>query len=157
MAAIARRSVMAPVSRIFTLATADDINGVQDNTKSFDVTGAQRVIVVQEATGTAGTAGIDVVSISKDGGKQWSPATDGLAIDSDDSTGTVLVSGALNAAGVEPVVAAVFKFGPYEGPTAIRVFRYVTDEAASAAWITGAPKVFGFTVGQTAGQLTALA
>src|SRR3990167_11403336 len=93
MPAVARRSVMAPVSRIFTLATADDINGVQDNTKSCDVTGAQRVIIVQENTGTAGTAGIDVVSISKDGGKQWAPATDGLAIDSDDSTGTVLVSG----------------------------------------------------------------
>ena len=139
MAAIARRSVMAPVSRIFTLATADDINGVQDGTRRA------------ENTGTAGTAGIDVVSISKDGGKQWSPATDGLAIDSDDSTGTVLVSGALNAAGVEPVNAAVFKFGPYEGPTAIRVFRYVTDEAASAAWVTGAPKVFAFTIGQTAG------
>src|SRR3970040_1410366 len=122
MAAIARRSVMAPVSRIFTLATADDINGVQDNTKSFDVTGALRVIVVQENNGTLGP---------------------------------VLVSGALNAAGVEPVNAAVFKFGPYEGPTAIRVFRYVTDEAASAAWVTGAPKVFGLTVGQTAGTAVA--
>src|SRR3989337_2884076 len=103
MAAIARRSIMAPVSRIFTLATADDINGVQDLTKSFDVTGAQRVIVVQEATGTAGTAEIDVVSISKDGGKQWSPATDGLAIDSDDSTGPVLVSAALHVPGGRPL------------------------------------------------------
>src|SRR3989304_6970767 len=94
MPAIARRSVMAPVSRIFTLATADDINGVQDNTKSFDVTGALRVIVVQENTGTLGTAGIDVGSISKDGGKQWSPATDGPPIDPEDPPRTVPAGGA---------------------------------------------------------------
>lgn len=156
MAAIARRSIMAPVSQSVSLAAADDLNGVQDNTKSFDVTGAQRIIVVQHNNGTAGTAGIDVLAISKDGGKTWAAADKVLAIGSDDSTGTEL-NGVLNAAGVEPVNYAAFKCGPYEGPTAIRVFRYVTDLTGSAAWVTGAPSVDMFTIGQTTGTLTALA
>lgn len=150
MAAISRRSVMSPISQIFTLATADDLNGVQDLTQSFDVTGASRVIVVQENTGTAGTAGIDVLAISHDDGLTWAAADKVLAVDSNDSTGTEL-NGILNAAGVEPTNAAVFKCGPYEGPTAIRVFRYVTDLTGSAAWVTGAPKVYGFIVGGNAG------
>lgn len=133
MATIARRSRVAAVSRVAELAAADDLNGVQDNTKSFDITGALRVIVVQHNSGTAGTAGIDGISISHDGGVSWSKAQDGLALDSNDSTGTTLTDGLLNAAGVEPVNMAVFKFGPYEGPTAIRVYRYVTDRADTAA------------------------
>lgn len=158
MATITRRSHIAAVSRVAELAAADDLNGVQDNTKSFDITGAQRVIVVQIDNGTAGTAGIDAVSISHDGGQSWVKPADGLALDSNDTTGTTLTDGILNAAGVEPTAkAAVFKFGPYEGPTAIRVFRYVTDRADTAAWVTGAPQVICFTVGQTAGALTALA
>ena len=157
MGAIVRRSRYAPVSRLAELAAADDLNGVQDLTKSFDVTGASRVIVVQHNSGTAGTAGIDAISISHDGGVSWTKPQDGLALDSNDATGTILVDGILNAAGVEPVNAAVFKFGPYEGPTAIRVYRYVTDRSDTAAWVTGAPQVYCFTVGQTSGALTALA
>lgn len=156
MAAIARRSAMSPVSTRVELAAADDLNGVQDNTKSFDVTGAQRIIVIQENDGTAGTAGIDVLAISKDGGKTWAAANRVLALSSDDATGTEL-DGILNAAGVEPTHYAAFKCGPYEGPTAIRVFRYVTDLAGSAAWVTGAPSVDMFTIGQTAGAPVALA
>ncbi len=144
---------MAPISQTASLAAADDLNGVQDNTKSFDVTGASRVIVVQHANGTAGTAGIDVIAISKDGGQTWAAADKVLALSSDDSTGTEL-NGILNAAGVEPVNYAAFKCGPYEGKTAIRVFRYVTDLAASAAWVTGAPSVDVFTIGQTSGALS---
>lgn len=156
MAAIRRRSLSSPVSRIFTLATADDLDGVADTTQTYDVTGARRLIVVQENTGTAGTAGIDVLEVSKDGGSTWASAEDGLAIDSNDATGTVLVSGALNAAGVEPVQAALFKFGPFEGPTKVRITRNAATNAASAAWVTGAPKVYGFIVGgNTGGQLTA--
>ena len=155
MTAIARRSRMAPVSKIAVLATADDVDGTIDNTQAFDVTGALRVIVVQENTGTAGTAGIDVIEISHDGGKQWAAATQVLAIDSDDSTGAE-VTGVLNAAGVEPTQAAVFKCGPYEGPTAIRCGRKTTDTSGTT-WVTGAPKVFCFTIGKTVGSLTALA
>lgn len=154
MTAIRRRSLAAPVSRIFTLATADDLNGVADATQTFDITGALRLIVVQENTGTAGTAGIDVVEYSKDGGSTWSAAGDGLAIDSNDTTGTVLVAGVLNVAGVEPVNAAAFKFGPFEGPTQVRVSRGA--QGTGTAWVTGAPKVWGFIVGgNDGGALTA--
>lgn len=152
MAAINRRSIHSPISRIFTLAAADDLDGIAiaTLTSSFNVTGASRVVVVQENTGTAGTAGIDVIAISKDGGSTWAAADKVLAVDSNDSTGTEL-NGILNAAGIEPTQAAVFKCGPYEGPTAIRVIRNVTDLAGSAAWVTGAPKVYGFIVGGNAG------
>lgn len=140
MATIHRRGRILPVSKIAELATADDVNGTTDNTQAMIVPGGSRVIVVQVADGTAGTLGIDLIEISKDDGVTWSAADDGLAIDSDDSTGTVLAGGALNAAGTEPTGAAVFKFGPYSGPTAMRVSR-------ATNWATGAPTVFAFLVG----------
>ena len=137
-----------PVSRAFVLATANDLDGVQDLTQSMDVTGASRVIVIQNIA-TDGAAGIDVACISHDAGISWTPATDGLALDSDDSTGTVLVGGALNAAGVEATAPTnVFKFGPYPGPTAFRVLRKTNDFGAGAiTWTTGAPSVTGFVIG----------
>jgi len=156
MAAIARRSNMAAISASVSLAAADDLNGVQDNTKSFDVTGAERVVVIQHNNGTAGTTGIDVIAISHDGGVSWAAADKVLAMSSDDATGTEL-NGVMNAAGVEPVNYAAFKCGPYEGPTAIRIFRYATDLAASAAWTTGAPSVDMFTIGRGTAAPTALA
>lgn len=157
MAAISRRSAMAPVSELATLATADDVNGTVDNTQAFDVSGALRVIVIQRNDGTAGTAGIDVIEISHDAGKSWADADKVLAIASDDGSGTEL-NGILNAAGVEPTNSAVFKCGPYEGPTAIRIGRGGTGASAnSAAWVTGAPSVVCFTIGQKAGALSALA
>jgi hypothetical protein len=148
MAVIRRRTRILPVSRNFTLATADDLDGVQDLTQSIDVTGASRIIVTQSIA-TDGAAGIDVACISHDKGLTWTPVTDGLAIDSDDSSGTVLVGGALNAAGVEAVVPTnVFKFGPYSGPTAFRILRKTGDFGAGAVtWTTGAPRVMGFLVG----------
>jgi len=160
MPAIARRSIMAPISQVATLAATDDLNGVQDNTKSFDITGAQRILIYQvnDTAGADGTAGIDVVCYSKDGGVQWAAATDLLALNSEDSTGTVVAGGILNAAGVEPTTkVALFKAGPFEGPTAVRVFRYVTDLASSVAWATTAPGVYMVAVGKTTGALTALA
>lgn len=163
MGAIARRSHVAPVSKLAVLAAPDDLNGVQDNTKSYDITGAQRVLVFQVDNGTAGTAGIDGISISHDGGVTWAAdATTVLLESSDDATGTLVASGLLNTAGTEPTggtaaKVAIFKCGPYEGPTAIRIFRYVTDRADTAAWVTGAPGVYLMTIGQTAGALTALA
>jgi hypothetical protein len=146
---------MAPVSKTVTLATADDLDGTVDNTQAFDITGAQRVIVVQVANGTAGTAGIDVIELSSDGGTTWAAADKGLAVASDDSTGTE-IDGVLNAAGVEPTGAAVFKFGPYEGPVAIRCGRKTTTTTGTT-WVTGAPTVLMFTVGQTVSAPVALA
>ena len=157
MAAIARRSVRAAISKSATLATADDLNGTSDNTQAFVVTGGDRLIIVQVNNGTAGTAGIDVVEYSKDGGLTWAAATDVLALGSDDATGTVLANGALNAAGVEPTGAAVFKAGPFEGPTAVRITRNASYNANSAAWVTGAPAVICALVGGVPGDLTALA
>lgn len=145
---------MAPVSQSVTLATADDLNGTSDNTQAFDVSGAQRVMVVQVANGTAGTAGIDIIEISHDGGSNWSAADRVLALASDDASGTEL-NGVLNAAGVEPTGAAVFKCGPYEGVTAIRCSRGAAG--SGTAWVTGAPTVLMFTVGQTTGAPDALA
>jgi hypothetical protein len=156
MAAIERRSHRAAVSKSFTLATADDLDGTVTNTQAFDVTGVDRVIILQINNGTNGTAGIDVVEYSKDGGTTWAAATDVLAVASDDATGTVLVNGALNAAGVEPTGAAAWKCGPFEGPTAIRIGRKTTDTTGTT-WVTGAPTVLAFAVGGVTGDLTALA
>lgn len=156
MAAIARRSIRAAVSKTVTLATADDLDGTTDNTQAFDVSGVDRLIIVQVNNGTNGTAGIDVVEYSKDGGANWSAATDVLAVASDDSTGTVLAGGALNAAGVEPTGAAVFKCGPFEGKTAVRIGRKTTTTTGTT-WVTGAPTVLAFAVGGVPGDLTALA
>lgn len=150
MTAIARRSMRSLVSREFTLATADDVDGTTDNTQAADVTGASRVIIFQKNNGTAGTLGIDVVQYSHDGGNTWAAADDVLAIDSNDVSGTVLAGGALNAAGTEPSLVAAFKCGPFNGPTAIRIDR-------STNWATGAPTVTCVAVGLGGGSLSALA
>ena len=71
MAITRKGSNRAAVTPFVTLATADDLNGTVDNTQAFDVSGYERVIIVQNNDGTAGTAGIDVVEYSKDGGVTW--------------------------------------------------------------------------------------
>jgi len=157
MAITRKRSNRAPInSSLIVLATADDVNGTVDNTQAYDVTGADRLIIIQDNDGTAGTAGIDVVEYSKDGGNTWSLADDVLAIASDDAEGVFLVGAALNAAGVEPTNYAVFKAGPFEGPTAVRVGRGGTG-AGGTAWVTGAPSVKAVVVGKGTGALAALA
>ena len=139
-----------------TLATADDLNGTVNNTQAYDITGYERVVIIQRNTGTAGTVGIDVVEYSKDGGVTWAAATDVLALASDDAEGTFLVGGALNAAGVEPTDHAQFKAGPFSGPTAIRIARGGTG-AGGAAWVTGAPAVQLFGIGGRVAAPSALA
>ena len=157
MAAISRRSIRAAISKAATLATADDLNGTSDNTQAFNVAGGDRLIVAQINNGAAGTAGIDVLEYSHDGGKTWTGADDLLAIASHDATGTLVDNGILNAAGTEPTGAALWKVGPFEGPTAVRVTRNASVNAASAAWVTGAPTVLCVLVGDVPGDLTALA
>jgi hypothetical protein len=158
MAAIARRSIRAAISKTATLAAADDLNGTSDNTQAFIVTGGDRLIIAQVNDGTAGTAGKDVVEYSKDGGLNWTAADDLLALSSHDATGTVVAGGILNAtAGLEPTGAALFKAGPFEGPTAVRVSRNASANATSIAWVTGAPSVICALVGDVPGDLTALA
>lgn len=165
MTAISRKSIRCPISTVVTLATADDLDGTVDNTQAYDITGAERVIVEQRNDGTPGTAGVDVIEISHDNGATWTAATDGLAISSNDGTGTVLSGGALNSAGTEAY--ATFKFGPYVGQTAIRCGRktstitsmatYDKSLTAGTTWVTGAPSVRMYTIGQTQGAPSALA
>jgi len=156
MTAIARRSMRAPISIAATLATADDLDGTTDNTQAFVLTGASRAIVIQHNNGTAGTAGIDVIEYSFDGGSNWSAADDLLLSSANDVSGTIAASGALNAAGVEPVNVAVYKCGPWKGPVAIRCGRKTTDTGGTT-WVTGSPTVLVMAVGLTSGSLTALA
>lgn len=141
----------ALVSREFTLATADDLDGTVDNTQAANVTGAASVLIFQVNNGTAGTAGIDVIEVSHDGGKTWgTDAADAnpslMAIDGNPVTGTILASSALNAAGVEPTLYAGFKMGPFNGPTAIRCAR-VTTTTNGTTWVTGSPTVKCVAVG----------
>lgn len=158
MAITRKGSNRSPInSTLLVLASADDLNGTSDNTQAYDITGADRVIIAQHNNGTAGTLGIDVVEYSKDGGKSWASAEDVLALASNDAEGTFLVSGVLNAAGVEPSGIAYFKAGPFSGPTAIRVTRNVSYNAASAAWATGAPSVHAIVIGDGVGAIAALA
>lgn len=162
MAAIARRSLVCAIGTPVTLATADDLDGVQDLTKSFDVTGALRCLIWQIDDGTAGTAGIDVVEISHDGGSSWTADTTVLPVAENDVSGTIKAAGALNAAGTEPATIEVglFKAGPWEGPTAVRIGRDTSNRGANGTgtdWVTGAPTVLMIPIGVTAGAATALA
>ena len=144
MAAIVRRSLIAKIPAGTVLATADDLDGTTDNTQLLDCTGVLRVIIAQHNNGTLGTAGIDVIEISKDGGTTWALDDTLLAIASDDHTGTVVT--ALNAAGVEPVNVALFKSGPHEGPTKMRCGRKTTDTGGTT-WVTGSPTVTAYPIG----------
>jgi hypothetical protein len=163
MAAINRRSLICPIGTAVALATADDLDGVQDLTKTYDITGALRVLVMQFNDGTAGTAGIDCIEVSHDGGSEWY-ADDGTAkvgpglllLSADDDAGSIVAGGALNAAGIEPatVRAGLFKAGPYEGPTLIRLQRDTSVRGTNGTgtdWVTGAPSVDLVPIGLPAG------
>lgn len=130
-------SLRMPIGASKTLAAADDLDGDSANSASWlDVTGG-RALIIQRNDGTNGTAGIDVVESSFDGGKTW--ATDTTVTD---AAGAALTNGVFNVAGTEPAGAALFLGGPYDkGPTLIRIVRLVGTNANSAAWVTGAPSV----------------
>lgn len=145
-------SSRTPLGELTTLATADDVDGTLDNTQVLDLTGAAGCIVVQIANGTAGTAGIDVIEFSRDGGSNYQAATAanlgrghaGLVLE--DGTSAAAASAALNAAGVEPTGAAIFSLGPIAGPVQIRCARKTTDSSGTT-WVTGAPTVAAIRIG----------
>lgn len=149
MAAIRRRSARNVIPAPTTLATADDVNGTVDGTQYLSVPAGGVVVIWQINDGTAGTLGIDVIEESFDGGINWRACSTLLAIASDPFTGTVLASGALNAAGVEPAAGALFKAGPFHGPVKLRCARGGSG-AGGTAWSTGAPTVKAFPVGSNA-------
>ncbi len=141
--AISRR---APFSDAVTLAAADDLNGDPTNAATYlDLTGKAGAIIAQIANGTAGTTGIDVIEISRDGGENWSLASVLT------SANAAVTGSKLNAAGVEPTGAALFFIrGSDEdltGPVLVRCVRDATKSATSAAWTTGAPQVVGIAIG----------
>lgn len=158
MAAIVRRSMELLRSTAATLATADDLDGTTDNTQAFDVTGCKKVLIGQINNGTLGTAGVDVIEVSHDGGYTWAADDTLLPTSENDATGTVLASGALNAAGVEPTLSTYWTAGPWDGPTAIRCGRKTTTTTGTT-WVTGAPTVTLVAFGgkHSGGALTALA
>ena len=157
MTAISRRSQRSAISRLFTLATADDLDGTQDNTQAVVATGAARAIILS-TIGTNGTAGIDVLEESFDGGSTWRACDTVMLIDANDYSGSILTGAAFEAAGIEPVLASTstWKAGPWHGPVALRIGRKTTDTLGTT-WITGAPFVQCFLIGQTTGVPASLA
>lgn len=145
-------SIRTPLGELTTLATADDLDGTTDNTQTLDVTGAAGAIILQIANGTAGTAGIDVIEFSRDGGDTWAAATaanlDGghAGLQTEDGSAAATSNAALNAAGVEPTGAAVFSLGPVAGPCLLRCGRKTTDTNGTT-WVTGAPTVAAIRIG----------
>lgn len=135
----ASNSLVCPISEDFELAEADDLDR-SVYAAGYDITGALRLIITQVDDGTSGTAGIDSVQYSFDGGYEWEDAEDLRTIDAADDS-TAIAGGVLNAAGVEPAAGlAVFKAGPFFGPTLVRV-------NADTDWSTGAPSVKANVIG----------
>lgn len=145
-------SIRSPLGELTTLATADDLDGTLDNSQVLDLTGAAGCLIFQIANGTAGTAGIDVIDFSRDGGSTYKAATAanigrghaGLLLE--DGSAAAAANAALNAAGVEPTGAAIFSLGPVDGPFQIRVARKTTDSNGTT-WVTGAPTVAAIRIG----------
>lgn len=143
-------SLVCPISEDFELAEADDIDR-SAYAAGYDITGALRLIITQTDDGTAGTLGIDAVEYSFDGGNEWEAATDLRAIDTADDA-TAISGGVLNAAGVEPAAGlAVFKAGPFQGPTLVRV---AGANGTGTDWATGAPSVKANVIGLGRDALT---
>lgn len=144
-------SVRTPLGELATLADADDLDGTVDGTQDLDLTGAAGCIIVAQNIGTDGTAGQDVIEISRDDGETFLAATadnigqghDGLMLE--DGAAAAAVDAELNAtAGTE--VNAVFSLGPLDGPAVIRCARGGTG-AGGIAWVTGAPEVVAIRIG----------
>ena len=150
MTAIRRRSVRNAVSAATTLALANELSG--SLVRTLDVSG-KVAIVVQEAVGTTGTGGVDVIEISHDGGITWTPDNTLLPLANSWFTGTLAneetadVPGSLNVAGADVILAGVFKGGPYTGPSLMRVARAVANSPLSILWGTAAPLVYAVAIG----------
>ena len=139
-----RGSVRSKIPAGVTLAAANDLDG---DATTLDVSGTDRVLIVQLNNGTNGTAGIDTIETSNDNGASWRADPTIIALASDDVTAPALTNAVLNAAGVEPTAAAIFKSGPHNGPTLMRCSRLASQDPDSAAWVTGAPQVLAIMVG----------
>jgi hypothetical protein len=141
-----------PIGELFTLATADDLNGTVDGTQYLNLGGSAGCIIIQHNNGTAGTAGVDIIEFSRDGGTNWAAATAAnigqghLGLLDEDGSAAAVAGAAMNAAGVEPVNMKVFSLGPVDGPFRIRCARGSAG-AGGTAWVTGAPSVVALRLG----------
>lgn len=146
-------SKRTPFGEYTVLATADDLDGTSDNSQVLDLTGAAGAIILAGPIGTAGTAGIDVIQFSRDGGVNWAAATaanigqghPGLM--AEDGSAAAAAGAALNAAGVEAVTGAamLFSLGPVDGPFMIRCSRKTGE--GGTTWVTGAPNCAAIRIG----------
>ena len=146
-------SIRNPFGERTELAEADDVDR-SENAASFDLTGSAGCIILQCNDGTAGTAGIDVIEFSRDGGVTWKVATAanigqghaGLLLE--DGSAAAAAGAALNAAGVEPTNgAAMFSLGPVDGPFLIRVGSNTLSSGTAEDWSTGSPSVDAIRIG----------
>ena len=144
MAAVMHRRRGTQVPAAVTLASADDLDGTTDGTQYLKVRRGDRVIIAQLSDGTLGTAGVDVIEISKDGGANWVADPSLVLASGADQAGTLIASGALNSAGVEPVApnlsASLWKSGPFARDIVMRCGRKTTTTGGTT-WVTGAPTV----------------
>ncbi len=144
----------SPFGELTNLAAADDLDGVQDESKMLDLTGSSGCIILAGPIGTPGTAGVDVIVFSRDGGSTYALATAtnighghaGLVLE--DGTSAAATNAAMNAAGVEAIIAAamVFSLGPVDGPFQIKAMRD-TSAGFGTDWVTGAPNVSAIKIG----------
>lgn len=122
------------------------------SSSTFQLTTDGTTVVENSADGTAvfqvigGSAGQDVIQVSHDGGNEWQADDLLLPLAQDDLTGTLVTSGALNASGTPPTSVAVFKGGPYPGPTIIRCARD-TSGFGGEDWVGAAPLVQALIIG----------
>lgn len=146
-------SIRTPLGEYTVLATADDLDGTSDNTQVLDLTGAAGALILAGPIGTAGTAGIDVIQFSRDGGDNWANATAALiggghaGLMAEDGSKQAATGAAMNAAGVEAVTGAamLFSLGPTKGPFLIRCSRKTGE--GGTTWVTGAPNVAAIRIG----------
>lgn len=149
MANVVHRNKGTQIPAIFTLAAADDLDGVQDGSRDLFIRRGDRALILQISNGTLGTAGIDCIEVSIGKGNAYQ-ADPTLVLASDpDQGGTLIASGLLNSAGVEPVTpvnnAAIWKAGPYAHDVMLRCVRK-TGTGGGTTWITGAPSVYAIPI-----------
>ena len=142
---IKRKNIYSTIAAPATLATADDLNGTVDGTQYLTLNPRQRAIILQVNDGANGTAGIDVVEVSYEGGA-WQADPTLMLIATADKPGSAVASAALNSAGAEPTLYAAFKSGPHGRATRLRLARGGAG-ASGTAWTTGAPTVLGIKIG----------
>lgn len=146
-------SKRSPLGEYTVLATADDLDGTSDNSQVLDLTGSSGAIILAGPIGTVGTAGIDVIQFSRDGGTTWAAATAAnigqghAGLLAEDGSAAAASGAALNAAGVEAVTGAamLFSLGPVDGPFMIRCSRKTGE--GGTTWVTGAPNVAAIRIG----------